>query len=468
MKHIIIIISLFAVLISCRDDEEPIPSVTERVEEAKSDLIDDLTAPANGWKVEYKPNNQSGTFLILLDFRENGTVSIQSDVIAEEGEYLNSEITYRIDAGLNLELIFESYVVFHYLYDIGDGALEGEFEFIYERTEAERLIFRSKSDEIAQTEIVFEPASGNEASSFSTELFENIDAFGGDIPITIAELIFGVSLESPRQHVILEDQNISIFWAIDITGRFLTVEIVAEGTTEQEILANNNFQTLDHFTGYTFSDGNMIFNEPIPISLDGISFTISSIEVGEFSESGPELCIGTGTPTPRFNASSPSLGSINIEKTLLSSDASGVTRDGIYSVNAAFIFDADGDALTEEGSIAEKLPDAGGFYFFYEFENDTMPDNMMGFITVDSLENVKWIFNEINVTKTLNKLTVATTDQFFTLGDVTDQEKASTREVLDEIFSGGTYIYDFDYIDGLTIYWIYNPCNKYELLLVEN
>ncbi len=470
MRPLLLIVFAGFMTFSCRDEEPTIPSVTERVAAAKENLVAELTAPSNGWKVNYRPNNSSGSFLILLDFDANGNVQIRSDVIAEGGEYLESNITYRIDASLNIELIFESYVVFHYLFDLGNGALEGEFEFIYERAEGQNLVFSSKSDLESITEIVFEPATGNERSEFSTTLFEQIDAFQGNGPVTIGEFIFGQSnLESPRQQLVLAEENISLFWLIDITGRFIIAELAAEGTTESEILANDNFLVLNQFSGYTFRDGKMILNTPISFTLDDQPYIIDQLEIGEFTENGPQLCAGTGTQTPTFNASSEPYGDASIIKSLISSDGSGFVENGIYLVNAFFIFDEEGNSLQEEGVINDNLPDAGALVFFYDIENDTLPDNMLGFIATDTLGNTKWIFNEVEPVKELNRISFNFSDQFYTLGDVSSSERSAVLGILEEVFSGNTmYIYDFDYFDGLTIYWLYNPCNGYELLLVEN
>ncbi|CAE7842843.1 susC [Symbiodinium microadriaticum] len=436
----------------------------------EADLVSELTAPPNGWKLDYQPNSSSGSFLILLDFDDRGNLQIRSDVIAENGEYLESNITYRIDAALNLELIFESYAVFHYLFDLGDGALGGEFQFIYDRKQGDNLIFRAKSEGVFAPEIVFEPASGNESELFSTELFQQIDLFQGDAPTTIGEYIFGQpNIESPRQKLTLQERNISVFWSIDITGRFLSAEVAAVGITDEEIFANDEFVVIDQFTGFTFQGGNLEFNEPITFSLNDQSISISSLTIGDFNEAGPELCPGSGNGTPQFAANSQELGSALLQKSLVSSDAEGFVEDGVYLINAFFMFDADGNSLQEEGVIFNNLPDAGAFAFFYEFENDTLPDNMMGFITLDSLGNSKWIFNEINPTKQLNKISFEFTDDYYTLGDVSAQEISGLRVILDELFSGNDqFIYDFDYIDGLTLYWFYNPCNQYEFLLLEN
>jgi hypothetical protein len=130
MKGLITSLLLIALLFftSCNNDVADISSVEERKAAATAELIDALTAPANGWRLNYRPNSFAGTFLVILDFNKDGTVRLQSDLTADDGVYLDQTITYRIDHDLATELIFETYGVFHYLFELNRNNFGGEFE----------------------------------------------------------------------------------------------------------------------------------------------------------------------------------------------------------------------------------------------------------------------------------------------------------------------------------------------------
>jgi len=83
--------------LACEEDEADLPSFEDRVTQSVEALRSDLVAPANGWRLEYQPTPDAGTFLMLLTFSENGDVNIKSDVPDNNGEFFDRTITYRID-----------------------------------------------------------------------------------------------------------------------------------------------------------------------------------------------------------------------------------------------------------------------------------------------------------------------------------------------------------------------------------
>ena len=102
-------------------------------------------SPSNGWKLEYKPTNQSGVFFMLLEFDED-EVRIQSDVAENSGEFFDHTIPWRVDNALGLELIYETYGVFHYLFELDAASFGAEFEWAFIEKAGDNLVFRSISD----------------------------------------------------------------------------------------------------------------------------------------------------------------------------------------------------------------------------------------------------------------------------------------------------------------------------------
>ena len=80
-KYIVLGIVLLLVG-ACRNTEEELvfeQSADERAQAAITNLEQQLTAPANGWVLRYKPVPESGRYVVLLNFNEDGSVRIQTD-----------------------------------------------------------------------------------------------------------------------------------------------------------------------------------------------------------------------------------------------------------------------------------------------------------------------------------------------------------------------------------------------------
>src|SRR5690606_2002126 len=113
MRKYLYLLSLFLLLLlSCREDENNLPPVEQRVSEAKAALTSELTAPEHGWRAVYQPTPSSGAFLLLLSFDEEGAVRIKSDLANNSGEFFDQTLPYRIDSNLGMELVFETFGVF--------------------------------------------------------------------------------------------------------------------------------------------------------------------------------------------------------------------------------------------------------------------------------------------------------------------------------------------------------------------
>ncbi len=452
------------ILSSCGDDDGPeLPPVEERKEEAVQGLIDDLIAPANGWRVNYSPTSGAGTFLMLLDFNENGEVLIKSDVAVNDGEFREHVSTYRVDVGLSLELIFDTYNVFHYFFELNETQFGGEFEFLFDKRQGENLIFISKSDLGSPTTLTLEPADGTEESSFGLEIVGYFDAFQGKSP-----RIFG--LKAPSQHVILEDQNISVFWQIDLIARSLLVDMAGEGTTASELLSNNNLISVFHESTYNFVGNRLTLENPFEIDIAGKSIRLESIDFQNFdSLAGPSMCNLSSDPTPVYSGTS-ELGNIRVEKSLFSSEGLPYQpqTDRLYAVNSFFIFDDSLRSLQEEGIISVSFPTAQAFVMNYGFQSDSLPENSVGLIYENEFGDSEWILQYMEPTQTeINRIRITLRNEFYTLGDVDATDIANMSQVNAEIFEGGeVYIYDWPNNFDLKIFWIYNPCNEYELLIL--
>lgn len=462
-KQILYVLSLSLLLYGCEDSEPELPSVEERKSEAIEDLRDELTSPPSGWKVNYQPTSESGTFFMILNFDEDGTVSIQSDVAANEGEFFEQTIPYRIDAKLGLELIFETFGVFHYLFELDQARFGAEFEFLYQKEEQGNLYFESKSDVNDKTIVVFEPASNSDVNVLSREIVGNFSQFSGQSP-----RLFGG--QSPTLKIYLEDKNITLFWWIDLVRRTIFADVAGEGQTFEEIMSNGSLVEIGAFSGYKFSGEKLVLDNPVSVTVNGEKITVSEINLSDFSVTGAPLCDTSQENTPVYKGSIAGLGQVTISKSLFNSGGSGFTpqEQNLYSVNIPFIFDDSLRSLAEEGSIAEKLPNAVAFIMTYGFVSDTIPANAIGFLLENEDETTDFYLRSFEATSTIgNKIEINLLDEFYHTGTPEAGQEQSLREITDEIFEGGAvYAYFLD-VQGLTVFQFYNPCNGYEFVLVQ-
>ncbi|MEM9298392.1 MAG: DUF4302 domain-containing protein [Bacteroidota bacterium] len=455
--------SVFALVLgACESDDDNLPSVEERVANAVDDLRDDLTEPANGWRLDYQPAPGTGLFYILLDFDDDGQVTIKSDVPDSNGEFFEQTITYRIDNGLALELILETYGVFHYLFEKDQSSFGGEFEFLFENEDGDDLIFRSKSDVGNTTRLVFTPAISDAESLLSRELATNFAEFN-----TLNSQIFGG--DPPVQQLILMDNNVSIFWSIDLEGRVIQFDLAGTGTTIEEVLQNNTV-ALSHTTGYSFLDEKLILIDPATVTVNGEQFNINELELADFSVDGEVFCDSDPVPTAVYNGSIEGVGSIRLQRSFF--DSGGLNfqpmTDVPYSVNVIFVFDAAARSLAEEGSIFLGFPDAVAFVFNFGLVSDTEPANAVGFILEDDQGNRKTYLREFEVLSTLgNELEINLLDSFYYSDTPTAAEEEDLEEITNEIFQGGTlHVSDLP-TDGLDVFRLFNTCNQYEIFLVR-
>ena len=464
MKWIVYILPLFF-LISCTENDGDIDSVEKRVQEAIDGLFDKLNEPTNGWKVVYTPTNASGGFFMLLDFALDGRVRVRTDVAANDGEFLDHFMSYRVDNSMRLELIFETYGVFHYLFELDQTTFGAEFEFNYEGEEDGKLIFESKTDGgSSPTVLTFEPASASDVSQLAIGVSTNLDKFKG-----LSPQIFGA--EPPIQQVYLNNSGVSFFWSIDLDKRIAEADFAGVGTSFEEIYGNGSGVNLNFSSGFSYSGDQLILNNPLTMTLGGNDITINSLTFSAFDESGGgSLCPISSDVTPTYTGTAGSNGTFIASKTLF--DRGGETfnanDNGVYSVNIPFIFDDSLQSLSDEGVIKEFIPNAVAFIMTYGFDSETIPAYSIGFITEDG-DSTDIILREFEPTTSIgNQVNIVFTNNYYQSDDMmTSQDSTNMVEVTETIFSGGR-IYAYDYpIQGLQVYRLFNPCNRFEIFVVQ-
>jgi hypothetical protein len=445
-----------------KEKEALLPSVEERVTEAVTNLRNELTAPANGWRLEYQPTSASGVFYMLLEFDED-EVHIQSDVADNNGEFFEHTIPWRVDNALGLELIYETYGVFHYLFELDAATFGAEFEWAFIEKAGDNLVFRSISDlSFTPSTITLTPADPNDDNKFSRDIAANLNEFVSVGPKAL-------EVQIPKQQIILENAGISVYWSLDATKRVITSNLAATGSDFED--PGLQAVVLNHQSGYILQNGNLELLVPLQFALDGRSYSIEAINFTEFSNTGPNYCAFAPDNGPLYTGQISGIGSASMISSLFDLEGTAFLPipDFPYSVNSFFIFDGAGSSLADEGGIiAEKFPDATGFLFYYGFESDTQPPNAVGFILEDGLGNSEIILREFEPTTTIgNRINVVLNNDYYYSGTPGPDDEANLEEITNLLFEGGDmYASDFP-VEGLIVFKLFNPCNQHEIFLVQ-
>lgn len=173
MKKILYMLALGAV-VGCQKSEPDLlfgKTASERMEVAKQELRQTLSAAPNGWKLTYfTVKGFFGGFTILMKFDPNGRVVMTSDI---ENTFEPRESSYQIQEGQGPLLVFTTK---NYIHDLADSSSPrdlmpsgylGEFQFVYFGKEGNKLKFRTQRKDTQQF-VYFEPATADEWNSMET------------------------------------------------------------------------------------------------------------------------------------------------------------------------------------------------------------------------------------------------------------------------------------------------------------
>ena len=92
----------------------------------------------------------------------------------------------------------------------------------------------------------------------------------------------------------------------------------------------------------------------------------------------------------------------------------------------------------------------------------------MGFLLDDGNGNSDIFLREFNPTTTVgNKINVVLNNNYFHTGVPGPDDQSNLEEITNLLFEGGdVYASDFP-VEGLIVFKLFNPCNQYEIFLVQ-
>ncbi|HEY0744431.1 MAG TPA: DUF4302 domain-containing protein [Chryseosolibacter sp.] len=445
-KYIYSIFVAMLALVSCDDDDIQVFEKTadERAAEAIATLKADLIEPANGWRVKYTPVDGAGSFYVLMKFGEDNKVRIRSDVSTDERSYVDQVIGYRIDNSLGLELIFESYTMFHYLYELDQATFAAEYEFDFvNKTPDNALVFVSKSDFSNKSTILFEEASPGDLSLLGITVDENLETLSNDFD--------SFNLFSSSVKVQFTDKDLILYGGLDVAKRTFNISAAARKSDPE------TFELLAISTPYILQGNSVLFDTPISGNFVGLTISVGSLTLTSLSTGGVQPCADL-VPIHIYSGQTSAGDAITLESTIVNAGGRGFTGSTLFVAPLSNIRKDGGFVLDE---IEQDLPDASEMYLLNNFSYRGQIITGIGFFLQDAQGDNALAYKAFSASFDSNKVTFTfEPDIRYIVNEdgayVPDANTQNITKYLDALTEGGnTYVYK--YADG--IYEFNNLCN---------
>jgi hypothetical protein len=449
MKKLLLLSSSILLLFSCQENDINLFSKTadERVAQAIASLKEYLIEPSNGWRVQYRPEPTSGSFYVLLDFNADNTVTIKTDLGANDGEFFEQTITYRIDNSLGLEVIFESYSFFSYLFEQDQATFGAEYEFSFvTKTPEDNLIFTSKTDLSTPTTLLFERAGVNDISLLGKTVSSNLTVMSDDIKRFSSSLTLTYT-----------NKDLILYLSLNESTRTLSLNSASKKTDTQVI------QALDFDTPYTLKGDSIVFDTRFSRSLFGSNTVIKSIKLGVFTDASINICADP-ISIHAYEGATSANDEVQLKTAIVEANGKRFAeRSDFYFCPLSFIFN-NGEPVAND--IATDIPDAVEMHLYYNLPlNDGTDLYGIGFVLRNDDGSTTFALREFTPVLNDNKLVFNFTPGFRLFGNENpDADLTPINTYLGALTEGDkTFVFEF----SNNIYEFYNPCNGWSFVFVN-
>jgi hypothetical protein len=449
MKRLVYILWVIVFALTACNQSEVKPlfdkSADERTAEAIANLKAELTAPANGFKLKYKPNDEAGSFYVFLNFDEDNGVRIRTDLAAEDGRFFDETITYRIDSSLGLELIMESYCFFSYLYDLDQATFGAEYEFNYvSKTPDNALVFVSKTDPIEpKTRLVLEQATAADLDAhWAKAVSANLSTMAKDLNVYFAPY-----------KITYDAKDLILYMNMDDVRRTLSIWSASRKSNPAST-AMVNFET-----SYMLDGDSIVFDTRLAGTYLGTNISLRSIKLNNFSTTTATICTDP-TTLHSYTGVTSAGDAVKFESTL--SDPAG----GQFLAAGNFFSAPLGNInLNGEQAYQQLIDDIQGvtefqLYYNLPIQNGTL--TAMGFYLQNEGADPTFALWQFTFTRTGNKFTFNFAPGITLFGNPNpDADINKVMEYIQALTDGGnTFV--FKLVDG--VYEIQNPCTGWSYI----
>jgi hypothetical protein len=441
--HFFYIAALLLLLIACKDDTEKLFDKTseQRAAEAIQALKDDLTAPGDGWKLKYQPEDGSGSYWVLLHFFDDNKLVIETDLGSENGEYFTDTLTYRVDNSLGLELIFETYSFFSFLFEQDGATFLAEYEFLYaNKTPDGSLVFTSKSDPTDKTTLLFEKASASDADLLGRDVATNIT--------TISEDATSLIFSAPSYVLNYDAKDIALYLSMDPVKRVIDIS----SATRQ---SNSATASVNFTTGYYLQGDSLVFHDRFTGTYHGVNLNFKSVLFSNLSESTLPVC--GGRDVHEYEGTTEQGDPVLLQSTLESPAGAGFANAYAFYVSPIeYIFENGenrgaqiGTDITGAGSLQLYLDD--GFY-------------ALGFYILNADGTTTWALREFTPVITGNKIAMNFEPTISIYGNEDTPANIDNAYQYLDAFAQDGQTYMFEVEEG--VYEMSNPCTGWSAAFI--
>ncbi len=447
-KFIYPVLLSLAILTSCDEDEGRVFDQTadERVAAAIAALKQDLIAPANGWIVRYRPQDDAGAYYVLLQFQENGNVTIKTDLGADDGAYLEQTVTYRIDNSMGLELILENYSFFAFLFEQDEATFGAEYEFDFvNKTPDNALVFASKTDIGRPGIILFQEASPDDENKLGIALSANLSVLADDLDKFASSM-----------RLVYNNRDLVLYLSLEELKRTLTITSAS--------LKNNTATTylIDFSTGYLIEGDRIVFDDAFTGTVFGNVITLESLQLGTIGESAIDAC---AEPIPIHNLAgvTSSGDDVLLETSIV--DVSGGTfaqLSDFYFAPLVYIFN---NGTSMGNQIPLDVEGAVEMHLYYGLpRTGGNPLYGIGFVIVNADGDATFALREFTPVVNGNNLIFNFEDNISIYGVPTTANVENLNIYLDGLASGdNTYVFQLQE----DLYEFHNPCTGWSFVFIN-
>ena len=448
-KVFYILVLLLGVLGSCNDDDINVFEKTadERAAEAIASLKQDLVSAPDGWLVLYKPQEGAGSYYVLMSFNEDDKVYIKTDLGAENGEYLQDTISYRIDNSMGLELILENYSFFSFLFEQDQATFGAEYEFDFvNKTPDDALVFRSKTDFGTPDIILFEEASPGDETLLGVELAENLNILSNDLDKFTSSLRLNYN-----------SRDLILYISLDELRRTITITSASRKTNTAST------QSINFSTGYLVEGGSIILENPFQETVLGSAISIESLQLSTIGDASINVCTDP-IPVHTYAGTTSAGDAVILETSLL--DVSGKTfaqRSDFYFSPLVYIFDngvSAGERITQDIAGAIEMH----MYYGYDIGGGELLYGI-GFVIQNLDGSVTFALREFTPVLNDNNLVFNFASEISLFGDPNPDANINNVNIYLDALANGDDTYVFQLNENL--YEFYNPCTGWSFVFAN-
>lgn len=448
MRKAYYIIWIFIIAITSCDNDDDVAifekSADERAAEAIANLKQDLIAPANGWRIKYRPESESGSFYVLMDFNEDNTVNIKSDVAYNDGAFFDATVTYRIDNSLGLELIIESESVFSSLIEQSDGAFPAEYEFNFvNKTPDDALVFNSKTDLGTPTIILFEPASPTDLDLLGPTVSTNISTMADDFDKLTASL-----------NLTFENRDLMLYFVLDDFGRTLSITAASRKVNTQ-VTQDVNFSS-----PYTFKGDSLVLDQRFTANVLSNNISIKSIKFSTLTENSLLICAEPIT-LHSYTGTTSANDKVILSTGLLDASGKNFAQSSDFFIAANENIFNNGFRVIDQ--IQEDISGALAMQLYYNYNDGSgTPFNAIGFLIQNPDASTTFALREFIPTLTDNHIVFNFAPDISIFGNQNTPANIENVNIYLDALTQGDNTYVFELSDN--VYEFYNPCTGWSFV----